>query len=671
MDTSEYRDIFLAEAQEYLQGLNTALLELEHNPSDIEVLQEMFRAAHSLKGMSATMGYQLLASLTHQMENVLDLLRQGTLRANKNVANLLFESLDLLETLLETLDDPDAGMAQVERLVTKLRGVCSSDGAEALAEEPSATREGCLLELDEFEKELVRVGAAGGERPRHVEVVLEASCLLKSVRAYMVFKVLEKYGNIIKSVPSVQELEEEQFEDRFHVVLLTAEADDSVQVELSQISEVACVQIYDLEEQGMQPLAEEEMPQREAEAKAVVQPALLDEGNGNDDKKKNVRRSAEKTIRVETEKLDKLINLVGELVVNRTRVVELGKNEVAAELASAVEHLDRITTDLQSAVMKLRMVPIKQVFDRFPRMVRDLSQERGKKLKLEVLGEETELDRSIVNQIGDPLVHLLRNSVDHGVESPGQRVSIGKPEEGTIRLEARHEGSYVLIVVSDDGRGISADTMREKAVQKGLASAAEAQKMTDEEAIRLIFHNGFSTAEQVTDISGRGVGMDAVRTVIESMNGSVDVKTVWGEGTRFYVRLPLTLAIIKALLVGVAGEIYAIPIEAIRENLYVDPQDIKTIQGESVINLRSEVLPLIYLNDVLGMRSENSDEVLSVVVVEAADKKIGLVVDLLLGQQEIVIKSLSKAVEGIRGVAGATVLGNGRVALILDVSGLI
>lgn len=665
MDTGEYRDLFLAEAREYLQGLNIALLELESDPANKEVLQEMFRAAHSLKGMSATMGYQLLANLTHQMENVLDFLRQGTLRANRDVANILFESLDLLELLLGRLDEPSACLEQVEKVVGKLHAVCEGSMEDAELAENKAD-ENTLL-LDEFEKEMLRAGCAGGERARHLEVVLDASCLLKSVRAYMVFKLLEKFGYLVKAVPGTQELEDEQFEDRFQLVILTQVADETIRAELLQIAEVANVLVRDVPEMDLPSAGLETVATRKVEPAAEAA-MVQDEANGE---RRNIRRSTEKTIRVETDKLDKLINLVGELVVNRTRVVELGRIDVAAELVSAVEQLDRITTDLQSAVMKLRMVPIKQVFDRFPRMVRDLSQEKGKKVNLEVRGEETELDRSIVNQIGDPLVHLLRNSVDHGIEAPGERVQSGKPEEGTIILEARHEGSYVLIRVSDDGRGIATEEMRQKAVQKGLLSSAEAQRISDEEALRLIFKNGFSTAEQVTDISGRGVGMDAVKTVIESMNGSVEIKTSQGEGTRFYVRLPLTLAIIKALLVEVAGEIYAIPIESIRENLYVAPQDIKTIQGEKVINVRNEVLPLIYLGEMLGMKAGSSEEILSVVVVEAADRKTALVVDVLLGQQEIVIKSLSRAVEGIRGVAGATVLGNGRVALILDVSSLI
>ncbi len=666
MDPNEYRDLFLAEAREYLQGLNTALLDLEHDPSSQETLQEMFRSAHSLKGMSATMGYQSLANLTHQMENVLDVLRQDGMQIHAHIANLLFESLDLLDTMLERLDEPDAFSVQVEQLVSRLRVACEEMPSENcdISNEKESSAVDHSFELDEFEKEMIREATTRGERVRVIKVVLDSACLLKSVRAYMVLKALEKHGHLVRTIPTVQELEEEHFDDSFSLVFLTGTSDEALKAELKEITEVADVLITDL-------------PQKQTTVAAVpvaanVVSVVTQEESGEKPgaERKTPKRTAEKTIRVETDKLDKLINLVGELVVNRTRVVELGKNSAVSDLGNAVEHLDRITTDLQSAVMKLRMVPIKQVFDRFPRMVRDLSQEKGKKVNLELHGEDTELDRSIVNQIGDPLVHLIRNSLDHGVEPPSERVAVGKPETATVSLDARHEGSYVLIKVSDDGRGINPDILRKKAVDKGLVSAAEAQRLSDDEALRLVFRNGFSTAEQVTDISGRGVGMDAVKTVIESMNGSVELKTSLGVGTSFYVKLPLTLAIIKALLVQVSQEIYAIPIEAIRENLYVTPNEIKTIQGEKVINLRNEVLPLIYLDEVLGTGSLDRDETLSVVVVEVADRKLGFVVDVLLGQQEIVIKSLSKVVEDIRGVAGATVLGSGRVALILDVAGL-
>jgi two-component system chemotaxis sensor kinase CheA len=666
MEQNEYRDLFLAEAREYLQGLNTALLALEHNPEDREILQEMFRVAHSLKGMSATMGFNALAGLTHQLESVLDLLRHGALQVEGLVANVLFEALDLLEMLLDRLDEPDAFNSQLEQVVCRLREL---EDPKVYAQSGSAA--GLRLVFDEFEKESIRDALAHGEQALLVEVRLEQTCLLKSVRAYMVFRALEKTGHLIKSVPSVQELEEEQFKERFWVVLLTAESESSIQSGLAQIAEVEAVSVAPVPVELVDDNRIASWIPNAGTAKSVDAIRAAPGTETGEESKKGLRREKEKTVRVETDKLDKLINLVGELVVNRTSVVEQGKSGVAAEMSNAVEQLDRITTDLQSAVMKLRMVPIKQVFERLPRMVRDLSQEKGKKVNLEVRGEDTELDRSIVNQIGDPLVHLLRNAVDHGIELPAERVSAGKPEVSTIQLEARHEGSYVMIRVSDDGRGVDPVKVRAKAVEKGLLGTVEAQRLSEEDVVRLIFNNGFSLAEQVTDISGRGVGMDAVRTVIESMNGSTDIKTAVGQGTHFYIRLPLTLAIIKALLVQVSGEIYALPIETIRENLYVTPAEIKTIQKGKVITLRNEVLPLLYLDEALGLPPSAREEVLSVVVVEASDRKAGLVVDVLLGQQEIVIKSLSKVVEGMRGVAGATVLGNGKVALILDVSSLI
>ncbi|MCL5982899.1 MAG: chemotaxis protein CheA [Firmicutes bacterium] len=666
MEQSEYRDLFLAEAREYLQTLNSALLALEHNPDSKEILQEMFRVAHSLKGMSATMGYNALAGLTHQLESVLDLLRHGALQVDSLVANVLFEALDLLEMLLERLDEPDAHQQDLDKTVCRLRELEVRPDSGNCGEMPGAS-----LGFDEFEKAAIREGLSHGEQALLVDIRLEQTCLLKSVRAYMVCRTLEKAGHLVKSVPSVQDLEEERFNESFCLVVLTSVPEQDLHAELSQIAEVETVSVA--------PVPGELLADNRSAgfSPAPLTPDMVDayraapEPETGDEPKKGPRREKEKTVRVETDKLDKLVNLVGELVVNRTSVVEHGKAGVQAELSSAVEQLDRITTDLQSAVMKLRMVPIKQVFDRLPRMVRDLSQEKGKKVNLEVRGEETELDRSIVNQIGDPLVHLLRNAVDHGIESPAERVSAGKQEMATIQLEARHEGSYVMVRVSDDGRGIDPGKVRAKALEKGILSALEVQRLSDEEAVRLIFDNGFSLAEQVTDISGRGVGMDAVRTVIESMNGSTEVKTAVGQGTHFYIRLPLTLAIIKALLVQTGGEIYALPIESIRENLYVTPAEIKTIQRGKVITLRDEVLPLLFLDEALGLPPSERDEVLSVVVVEASDRKAGLVVDVLLGQQEIVIKSLSKVVEGIRGVAGATVLGNGKVALILDVSKLI
>jgi two-component system chemotaxis sensor kinase CheA len=375
-------------------------------------------------------------------------------------------------------------------------------------------------------------------------------------------------------------------------------------------------------------------------------------------------------VRVETERLDKLINLVGELVISRTQVIEMVKGGEATDRMGAVDQLDRITTELQYAAMSLRMVPIKQVFDRFPRMVRDLAQSRGKEINLEIFGETTELDRSIVNQIGDPLVHLIRNSIDHGIEPKEERIAKGKPGAGTIRLNARHEGSYILIEIMDDGKGLDVNRIRDKAVERNLLPEGT-KEISMGEAVNLLFQPGFSTAEIVTDLSGRGVGLDAVKAVVESLSGTISVESEPGKSTRTTIKLPLTLAIIKALLVKVDGETVAIPIQAVRENIQIESEQIKTVQQRPVIMLRNEVLPLYDLAQCLGFTPVDTSGPLPVIIVEVRGSKVGFIVEDLIGQQEIVIKSLSGIVGDIKGVAGATILGNGRIALIIDNSTLI
>ena len=707
MDISEYKDMFLAESQEYLQSLNDSLLKLEKEPDDLELVQEMFRAAHSLKGMSATMSYNDIAGLTHEMENVLDRLRGGEINLSREFADILFQSLDTLESLLARVENPKLPGVDIALQVDALKGLVSTPNGKVTVPQEEAVLEtevrieDAILQLDEFEKEIIKEVEGTGENIYHIEVTLVNDCLLKSVRAYMVIKALENNGVVLKARPPVSDLEEENFEQSFQLLCQTDESLDSVKKNLASIAEIEKVTVSEYQESWMlevgserldegrgtevgmreeKPFTDSSVPRVQLEEKVAEKPVRKEASSKAATKsqpaksrpvKSHPMKSTEKTIRVETEKLDKLINLVGELVVNRTRLLETAKQGEAVEIAGAVEHLDRITADLQSAVMKLRMVPVKQVFDRFPRMVRDLSRERGKKIVLEVIGEETELDRSIVNQIGDPLVHLLRNAIDHGIEPAEARIKAGKSAEGTVRLEARHEGSYVAIEVMDDGAGLNEEKILKSALAKGVISEEEAKQFNAEDAVKLVFKSGFSTAEKVTGVSGRGVGMDAVRNIVESLSGIIDVKSKVGEGSRFIIHLPLTLAIIKAMLVRSAGEIYAIPIEAIRENLYIDSKEVKTVQKQEVISLRKEVLPLISLQERLNGQPAVRKQEIPVVVVAVGDKKFGLVVDELLGQQEIVIKSLSKVLGELKGIAGATVLGSGKVALILNISTLI
>jgi two-component system chemotaxis sensor kinase CheA len=706
----EYKDLFLAEAHEYLQNMTECLLELEKEPTALEKLTEMFRAAHSLKGMSGTMGYELIMKLTHEMESLLDRLRSGETAVNTDLANLLFETVDLVQLMIGNLDNQESFSQDVSAMEEKLRRWYDRDGgtkekplsekepavpedgmAGQINEEATAKEALIIQELNEFEKEMLKDAAFRGEKSYFVNVWLRQGSLLKSVRSYMVYKIMEKYGEIIKTFPSQQAIEEERFDLDFTLLLLGKHGLDPGELKrnIEGIAEIENVIIspYDPDKQreiaiptagnkteaaaGISPQQEEKGGQRQGGTSVNRDDAGVLSQTAKKPMNISLSRSAEKTVRVETAKLDALVNLVGELIINRTRVLELGKQLQNEMLETSLEQLERITTDLQGAVMTLRMVPIKQVFDRFPRMVRDLSQDRGKEVKLIISGEETELDRTIVNQIGDPLVHLLRNAVDHGIEEEDERRRKGKNPVGEIYLEAHHEGSHVVVSVEDDGSGIDPDKIKEKAVLKKLITREEAEIMGTDEAIRLVLQSGFSTSAEVTDISGRGVGMDVVKTSIEALNGTVEIKSKPGRGSRFILRLPLTLAIIRTLMVKAGKEIYAIPIEAIRENLFVEPQEIKTIQQGRVIILREEVLPLSCLRESLGMGSFREQEVYPVVVVQAGDKKVGFVVDELMGQQEVVIKSLSSFINGIRGVAGATVLGDGMVTLILDIAGLL
>lgn len=668
MDVNEYKDIYLAEAREYLQSLNDSLLSLESQPNNGELVQEMFRAAHSLKGMSATMGYDNVTKLTHEMENILHLLREGSLALTSPLADILFSSLDAVENLLAQIENPELPETAILPLIAALNqqmteletgdpGVCE-DGEPA--EDSSKVNSLCL---EEFEKVIVKEAREQGNNICLITVTISEDSLLKSVRAYMVIKALEEQGVIIKSEPPINDLEEDNFDHTFSILLQSKASEERIHQCLQHISEVERVTLQEY----LAPVQDDfgEDPEQTVEDNTTAKRQVNGSGAAS-------LAAKEKTVRVDTSKLDKLINLVGELVINRTRIVELGKTESSRGIVDASEQLNRITSELQSAIMKLRMVPIKQVFDRFPRMVRDLSKENGKNVCLTMVGEDTELDRSIVNQIGDPLIHLLRNAIDHGIETAANREKAGKSAEGNITLIARHEGSYIVIEVKDDGGGLDPAKIIATAIKNKMMSKEEAEGLKEEDAYKLIFENGFSTAQKVTDISGRGVGMDAVKRIVESLNGLIEVHSNLGKGTSITIRLPLTLAIIRALLVRSQGEIYAIPVENIRENLHIKEEDIKHVNRQKVISLRNEVIPLVSLEACLKEQEDNhlSGEIPTVIVM-SGEKKSGLMVDELLGQQEIVIKSLGSMLGKLRGIAGATVLGNGKVALILNIATLI
>ncbi|WIW71602.1 chemotaxis protein CheA [Anaerosinus gibii] len=680
MDTNQYMGMFLEESREHLQTLNSCLLELEHSPEDPDVLNEIFRSAHTIKGMSATMGFTEIAELTHEMENVLDLLRKNQLKANEDIVDTIFKCVDTLEQMVENISSESANNIDVTELVAKLVAIAKGESIptappqeEAKEKEPVVSE--VVVELNDTETTIIKKAMESGLQVFDIKVSLSPNCLLKSARVYMVMNALDEIGDVLKSIPSSEDLEQENFESSFELIVATATEQARVQQLLSSISEITEVIVESLElpkSEAKAVVAEDNKKMQEASSakrsqektKAPIAPS----SSGSIDKKLKSGQS----VRVDIEKLDSLLNLVGELVINKTRLEQIGITHRLTELVETIEQMDRVTTDLQSVVMKVRMVPVGQVFNRFPRMVRDLSRELNKEINLTIEGEETELDRTVIDEIGDPLVHLIRNSLDHGIEHPDERLAKGKEPTGEVRLIARHEGNNVIIMVEDDGKGINPEIIKSKAVEKGLITQEDADKMEDNEAVRLVFLAGFSTADVITDVSGRGVGMDVVKNKIESLGGLIDVETKLDEGSKFKIRLPLTLAIIQALLVKVQEEIYAIPLGSIDSTINITTDNIKTIQNREVILLRGQIIPIIRLNDVLHVPKveESNDKDLFVVVVHMGDQKAGIIVDNLIGQQEIVIKTLGKLLAGIKVIAGATILGNGQVALILDVGTL-
>jgi two-component system chemotaxis sensor kinase CheA len=495
---------------------------------------------------------------------------------------------------------------------------------------------------------------------------------MKSARAFMVFKKLEEIGEIIKTLPPVQDIEEEKFDTVFDVVMVSKEPVETIKKQLLSVTEVEEPEITVIEgkltksgpaapEADVEPAPA--LPEQKTEQKPQVKPV-----RPHQDSKPKTSGS----VRVDIHRLDSLMNLVGELVINKTRLEQIGKETQSPELNETLEQIDRITTDLQNVVMKVRMVPIDNVFSRFPRMVRDLARELGKEIELVIEGKDTELDRTVIDEIGDPLVHLLRNCVDHGVEMPADRLAAGKSETGHVYLIARHEGNNVVIEVADDGKGLNPEVLKKKVAENGLVAPEEIAQMDENTLLKLIFLPGFSTAEKVTDVSGRGVGMDAVKNKIEALSGSILIESKPGSGTSFKIQLPLTLAIIQALLVRLEAEIYAIPLSFIAETTSIMPDQINRVQEQEVMLLRGDVLPLLSLHEILQVPPADmpKEEEINVVVVRKGEKRVGLIVDTLIGQQEIVIKPLGELIGSIPVIAGATILGNGRVSLIIDVAGL-
>ena len=686
MDVNQYLEIFLDETKEHLESLNAQILNLEQSPEDAGTINEIFRAAHSLKGMAGTMGYKRMQALTHDMENVFSEIRNGSMKVTSGLIDTLFQCLDALEEYTNTIQETaDEGTNENKPLIDQLNEFLKSGGKteaapkeevkkETAKEESGDVRKWEQIKLGDPEKHVFSVAKQQGKQVYGLDIRVQETCILKAARAFLVYKAIEEKAEIIVCNPSAQDIEDERFELEFSLIVVSDNPLEQIVNAAKNVSEIESVNGDVMEVEII------ETPEKAPGSIAVVEETKVS-GSGQSQnapakqgEKKSGKPVVNRTVRVDIEKLDVLMNLVSELIIAKNSLVSASSTEGTSSIAfnEQIEYLESVTTNLHESVMKVRMVPIESVVSKFPRMIRDLSKKLDKKMELYMSGEETELDRTVVDEIGDPLMHLLRNSADHGLESAEVRAQRGKPEVGSIFLDAYQDGNNVVIEVRDDGNGIDVEAVKKKAIERGVITPEQGDNMAEKDIINLLFSAGFSTAKQISDVSGRGVGLDVVKSKIESLSGEVEVKSKLGEGSTWIIRLPLTLAIIQALMVIVGGEKYAISLGCIQTIEDINPSEIKLVQNSEVIHLRGNVIPLIRLSKELDIESSKSpDENMVVVIVKKGEKLAGLVVDELMGQQEIVIKSLGKYISKCKIISGATILGDGEVALILDANALI
>lgn len=684
MESNQYLAMFIDESKEHLQAMNENLLQLEQSPSDLSIVQNIFRSAHTLKGMSATMGFEDLANLTHEMENVLDLVRHEKISMDDYIFDVLFKSFDALEAMVNDIIAGGDGQADVSEIVNHLQAVLNGSYRPSQAAETgqvSSTSSEAKVQaeaFDQYQLSIIQQSLSSGFQVYEVRVKIRQDCVLKAARAYMVFDALERSGEIARSIPPVQEIEQEKFDHEFIVYYITKLQAQEVKKLIMDVSEIEDAVIETIDEQKLRELQDRSLQ----DAKPQPEPAAEKPKQGSKKQAKgqasagsaSKQQVAGRTIRVDIERLDTLMNLFSELLIDRVRLEQLASEIGRQELTETVEHMARVSSDLQNIVLKLRMMPVETVFNRFPRMIRDLAKTLNKKVDLIITGSETELDRTVVDEIGDPLVHLLRNALDHGLEGPEDRVKAGKPETGTVHLRAYQSGNHVFIEIEDDGRGIDREKVLSKAIQNGVVKSEDAERLSDREVYQLLFASGFSTAEVISDISGRGVGLDVVKAKITSLGGDVTVDSTLGAGTKFTVQLPLTLSIITAMLIRLGEEKYAIPISSVVETALINDEDIRYVHGMRMIQFRDNVIPLIDLASVLevpGHGEKQRSQEMNVVIVHKGDKLAALITDEFIGQQEIVLKTLGGYLNQVFAVSGATILGDGQVALILDTNALI
>lgn len=638
-DVSHYLGVFIEEAKEHIESLEENLVKLEKEPYNQDLIQAIFRSFHTIKGSSGSMGFQQMTELAHLLENLLDRVRRGEVSVSSSLIDLLLQGVDFLKRMLEEItkkgQEPDWNMEEIFSALQDFRGEKEKDDS--------------------------------GEY--WLTVKLASDCSMKGVRAYLVISRLQDSGiEVVNTVPSLSDLEGENFGQSFDILVRTALPPEEVVKIVGSVAEIERVEVKEGEK-------EEKNQIEEKEEKNTIPPPG----------EQKITTNLKKTVRVDVERLDSLLNLVGELVIDRTRLEDIIQRlkdyqelvQFREILSDTTTHIGRVTNDLQMEIMKARMLPLAEVFNRFPRLIRDLARQSGKEIDFIIEGEETELDRSLLEEITDPLIHLLRNAVDHGIESREERINKGKPPQGKVILRAYQEENSVVIVVEDDGRGLDVEKIKDKVVGMGLVTPEEVSKMSEREIVDFIFYPGFSTSDEVTEVSGRGVGMDVVKRNIERVNGQVRVESQLGVGTTFYLRLPLTLAIIRALLVKVGESIYSIPLSDVVEIEKVEKKDTYWVNRVLTTLFRGKTIPLLWLEALLDSRKYNFisedeiPEVLYTVVVSASSSLAGLVVDEVLGEQEIVIKSLGSYMRDVRGLGGATILGDGGISLIIDVASLL
>src|SRR5690625_1713878 len=673
MDTEQYLDVFIDESMEHLDVLYNQLVELEKNPTEKMVIEEIFRAAHTIKGMSATMGFEDVAHLTHYIENVFDGIRYEKISVTAQIIDVLFSAIDKLNAMVEDISGGGDGKQDVQQIVTYLenieKGIVNDELAVAVEEQTEISTNSLqtLTSIDEFEIAILNQSIEQGFLNYEISVELREDCLLKGARVFMVFEVLEQLGEVIKSEPSVNDLEEENFDRTFTVILVSKNNAEEIKKKINKVSEIESIIVNDF--------SVEEFRKKEQDTKASpVNGKKLETTSTDQSKQTKERRQAStsKTIRVNIDRLDNLMNLFEELVTDRGRLEQISLELDHTDLRETVERITRVSGDLQDVILNMRMVPVNHVFTRFPSMIRQLARDLNKLVNVEIVGGDTELDRTVIDEIGDPLVHLIRNAIDHGIESPEERISKGKSEQGTIKLQAYHSGNHVFIEIIDDGSGINKEKILNKAIENGIITSDQVDMLSDQQVYELIMESGFSTTEVISDISGRGVGLDVVKNAIEKLGGNISVDSTLGKGTVFSIELPLTLSIISVLLVELQAEKYAIPLSSVIETIIIRREEILSAHNNMVIDFRGKVVPLVFLNDVFAVpRHKEDDDLISSLRVRS-----GNIIDVLglnrnIGQPEVVIKSLGNYLTNVGAISAATILRDGEVALIIDSNELI